>query len=1109
MSFYKYSNVNQSSSAGWTSGTLWTDDPAFVLSNNYIGYTMYFNDMAIGKAFSKDVAQPTPLGYTLYRFLENMGGADPADPGLHVGVTDAFVGIDIYTHLLFNTAINKIAFKQYFYQLANNSSPTGATTAVLYTDDSSVINVANENLVGKSLFINGTKCGAIVGNELFDGNISGANCSLPWYNLSALVRTADAKGKVLMKITFTVDVALGTTNSLPSDINSIAAIADAESSNEWLYCMDNYVPGFKFFAGEFGALYHPGHLAADYLTLTADNQVLWDPIAKGLLGLYLNDRLIAPIVDLRTGFGYQNESLFGQSLPASYTANPWSPTRRLGFYMTSLLANVVNFNEPISKVEFKPYYKITMNGASLRFSVAGPPALANYSTQAVPMIELVRTCVNGKELYVNNARIGAITGFGSKDLIIDGRGPINFDGFSGNHSSPAFQEYYFDVAAPVVMPTILANTTVTLDAPGTDTSVLLNGTMILIGLPPIKEGINGLVGQRLIVNEIYIGIITSNTLDSITTAVANTTDLTHVPKEVSGIWRLETVAPIGRVPLCVSSYIAVSEWPNYPYFKIDAEHYNETYAFNQDGITHYPNELDIYTRRDMLTDLNSQELKPYAHVLPKWVEHAHVDTTTHRFQLAEQANTELGQPIIAKYVSHIGSLANNLPMFRKFWQFGRVTCIPYEAYLNQGNTSFWPANANGFYHYQNIPGQLESVPTEQSSEGSSKVSDLFSLVPLIITSGIPLPANIEILTPTGSVWTDAQGHLPNGTIVCTVESAVQTNSLGLLPPGTIVITSTGRILVGADGLLPAGLSVSTPTGPVLVLADGTLPAHITINSVGTTAAGPDGTLMPGVIVLTPTGSVIVDLGMRLPAGLVLDTPTGTVTVDAYGHLLPGTVVIDIYLGTATVLPDGTLPVGTTVRIHNGFNGGIVILLQRPLCEALMVETACAPHPIELTARVLECATMSAISESGAVLTHAGSAYEESVSTLSIVNVDRKVNLLMNSILSPAVSINTVISTSMAPGKTGAVIQLKRGVKANLPASARLGEALVTLDTAELFIGTGTGLRKVSDVIVSDTEPGAEDRVKLWYCPVTNLTYAWKVDQWYPTSSEASMDYGAF
>lgn len=40
------------------------------------------------------------------------------------------------------------------------------------------------------------------------------------------------------------------------------------------------------------------------------------------------------------------------------------------------------------------------------------------------------------------------------------------------------------------------------------------------------------------------------------------------------------------------------------------------------------------------------------------------------------------------------------------------------------------------------------------------------------------------------------------------------------------------------------------------------------------------------------------------------------------------------------------------------------------------------------------------------------------------------------------------------------IQLKRGVKANLPASADTGEPMVTTDTHEVYIGTGAGVSPI-------------------------------------------------
>src|SRR6266404_2252557 len=42
-----------------------------------------------------------------------------------------------------------------------------------------------------------------------------------------------------------------------------------------------------------------------------------------------------------------------------------------------------------------------------------------------------------------------------------------------------------------------------------------------------------------------------------------------------------------------------------------------------------------------------------------------------------------------------------------------------------------------------------------------------------------------------------------------------------------------------------------------------------------------------------------------------------------------------------------------------------------------------------------------------------------------------------------------------------VILLRRGLKANLPASAPEGEAFLTTDTHELFVGTGTGIQEIA------------------------------------------------
>jgi hypothetical protein len=68
------------------------------------------------------------------------------------------------------------------------------------------------------------------------------------------------------------------------------------------------------------------------------------------------------------------------------------------------------------------------------------------------------------------------------------------------------------------------------------------------------------------------------------------------------------------------------------------------------------------------------------------------------------------------------------------------------------------------------------------------------------------------------------------------------------------------------------------------------------------------------------------------------------------------------------------------------------------------------------------------------------------------------------------------------------MKLRCGLKVNLPLLAAPGEPLVTTDTQEMYIGTGTGIKKVSDISISESEPELADRLKLWFKPSTNTTY---------------------
>ena len=72
------------------------------------------------------------------------------------------------------------------------------------------------------------------------------------------------------------------------------------------------------------------------------------------------------------------------------------------------------------------------------------------------------------------------------------------------------------------------------------------------------------------------------------------------------------------------------------------------------------------------------------------------------------------------------------------------------------------------------------------------------------------------------------------------------------------------------------------------------------------------------------------------------------------------------------------------------------------------------------------------------------------------------------------------------------LQIRRGLKANLPEKAALGEPLIATDTRELYIGCGTavgdaGVYKVGDIIFAATEPPVIEG-KVWIDTSDNSIY---------------------
>jgi hypothetical protein len=89
------------------------------------------------------------------------------------------------------------------------------------------------------------------------------------------------------------------------------------------------------------------------------------------------------------------------------------------------------------------------------------------------------------------------------------------------------------------------------------------------------------------------------------------------------------------------------------------------------------------------------------------------------------------------------------------------------------------------------------------------------------------------------------------------------------------------------------------------------------------------------------------------------------------------------------------------------------------------------------------------------------------------------------------------------------MKFKSGLKANLPTTALVGEPLVTTDTQEMYIGTETGLKKISDIIVSTTEPAVIDRFKLWLDPTTSVIKAFVNGVWEVVENAQGTDFGTF
>ena len=219
------------------------------------------------------------------------------------------------------------------------------------------------------------------------------------------------------------------------------------------------------------------------------------------------------------------------------------------------------------------------------------------------------------------------------------------------------------------------------------------------------------------------------------------------------------------------------------------------------------------------------------------------------------------------------------------------------------------------------------------------------------------------------------------------------------------------------------------------------------------------------LITTPAASPVTQDTFELANGYVIFLHTG----DVYGHNLIGVIVADSILQIAKV-PASVMPSVITDAI-----------------------------PVQTTDTM-----MLYVSINGAV-----KPYKRVVTSLSAPTNTSVIwfSLTENQYYEYKDGWDLILSIKIG----GITMQFKRGNKSDLPQEAAAGEPLVTLDTGELYIGMGVGqaLKKVSDIVLSTTEPGPEDQNKMWIDQTTNIAKAYKNGSWQVVATPSNVDYGTF
>lgn len=740
MSFYFYTNI----AAGDNFTVLYTDDSSVLLKadNALIGKYAYINGFPLGKILGN-----TYIGGTLISGGTSSGASWASDPvvlgklsrynpdgSLDVaGTYTVPMGMSIQAIKIETLArfasdfVTSLEIKDAYNYFSN--PPEGKTWSYIFTSVDKFLTAADMSLSGEPLYVNGEFFGNIISNYLLDGNKPSVAHNIAHWNAdgtfdNSLVYTNAAgntetgisvEGKILMDIC----VENVTTNPM----SFIDYLDYGAADGDYIYVKDNQV--------DFSTLDHTLYSALHMKRVKAKPGDLY----AGNVELYVGATRLGTVIDNKETLVEANGGL-----PFSNAVSGWAEGDLIWTY---LLNEKPNYTKKITAITLKPLVTFNVLGTTLTIrstALAAKAIIASYAS--------------GNHLYFDDIDLGELTTCSLVNAKVNGITLFSYE--FNSRKTLKMAEFVIENADLSLLALIDTNGTDYIFGKAYDTNTwmppktlslnrigsvgsaeLIKSNLYLYGIT-VKEGVNGLVGKRLIVNNIFIGIITRNTETVIYTLGSDLVKAGKVSEStlitIYGIWLVETTDNIGRMPLCQASQISLCEWPDYPHLTISGCEFNTLYQYDKSSFKVYPNELDVYTRRDQI-GLNSYTERFYAHKLPGWAEHAHVDPAVGTFTLAESATMDLDKPAVAMYTMSLMSLAFNstgsaADMFRKFWQWGRIAVISHDSVRDQGMQTWLTQIYGETYGYQNIPGRLEDILYNIAMEAPNQVFSKFALVPV-------------------------------------------------------------------------------------------------------------------------------------------------------------------------------------------------------------------------------------------------------------------------------------------------------------------------------------------------------------------------------------------